>query len=210
MGQSILALEKIEKKFQTTHPGFKTEAMDLRRINRAASLAIGRSVVDVGSGAGLLVNYLGDQKRYARLTSVDIRDHSKRIVHPDATYFLRDIRKRDFTLDPHDTVFCMEVIEHCEAGYNAQILANLRRTALRRLVITVPFNEPEPVWWHDKPGGHRQRFTLPKLVALFPNAYATLLPRYGVDWIMLVEDRDASSPYFQIVGEQTFETILAK
>ena len=208
MAEAALSIDRVEEKFRTAHPGFRTEAMDLRRIDFAAKLSVGRSVADIGSGPGQLINLLGDQKRFARLSSVDIHDHSKRIVHPDVTYVRGDIRKRDFKLDPHDTVFCMEVMEHCEPGYNAQILANLRRVALKRLVLTVPFNEPEPLWWHDKPGGHRQRFTLSKLAKLFPHAYATLLPRYKQDWALVVEKHSEPAPYFHIVDNTYFLNLI--
>jgi SAM-dependent methyltransferase len=201
MVQAAPSIDKIEEKFRAAHPGFKTEPMDLRRIDFAAKLATGRSVADIGSGPGQLINLLGDRKRFARLSSVDIHDHSKRIVHPDVAYLRGDIRKRDFRLDPHDTIFCMEVMEHCEPGYNAQILTNLRRVALKRLVLTVPFNEPEPLWWHDKPGGHRQRFTLPRLASLFPKAHATFLSRYNLDWVLIVEDSNNPAPHFQIVDQ---------
>lgn len=81
--------------------------------------------------------------------------------------------------------------------------------AASRLVVSVPFNEPEPLWWHDKPSGRRQRFTLEKTGHLFPNAVATILPRWGVDWLFILEDARAKAPYFQIVIREAF-TKLAK
>lgn len=201
-------IEKTEAKFQETFPDFKTDPRDLDRIATAASLVVGKTMLDIGSGPGLLVNCLADTNNFTKITSFDISNHSKRIVHPNVKYLNGDIRNEYFNPEAHETVCCMEVLEHCESKYNPIMLNNVRRAATRRAIFTVPYSEPEPLWWHDRPGGHRQRFTLPKLAKLFPNAFATIIPRYGIDWVLIAEDRSRLSEYFHIMDRETFSGIL--
>ncbi len=209
MERSSLRIAVTEEKFRRCRPDFKTEARDLFRLDYAAQLAVGASVLDIGIAEGMLVHHLADQKRFEQVTGVDIRRHSKRVDHPDVSYLEHDLRTGDPAISRHDTVFCMEVIEHCEAQHNDVMLETLRSLAGRRLVVSVPYNEPEPLWWHDRPGGHRQRFPLPALSRLFPRALATIIPRYGVDWVLLVEDGALPIHYFQIVERERLVHIAA-
>ena len=114
----------------------------------------------------------------------------------------------EFQKEKYDTVTCMEVLEHHYPKNNQKMLTNLRRAAKKRLIISVPFNEPEPLWWHNKPGGHRQKFTLSKLGELFPSAIATIEPRWGVDWIFLVEDKSLKNDEFKIKTKDNFLKLL--
>ena len=102
----------------------------------------------------------------------------------------------------------MEVVEHIEEKHNAIMLSTLRKAAKRRLVVSVPDCEPEPVWWHDRPGGHRQRFTREKMAKLFPQAVATVIPRYGVEWMLLVEDEAMRSSAFHVLDNESFRRCL--
>jgi hypothetical protein len=60
--------------------------------------------------------------------------------------------------------------------------------------MTVPFEEPEPLWHHDQRGGHRQRFDKEKLERWFPRAERKLIRRApdSWPWVMLIERRGAS------------------
>jgi hypothetical protein len=136
---------------------------------------------------------------FDRLTALDIRRHS-RFMGPERVDFrIGSIADPALDLPEHDTVVCMEVIEHLPESANPEILANLRRLAGRRLLVTVPFEEPEPLWGHDRTGGHRQRFTIEKLAATFPTATAVILPRYRVDWIFVLEDKERPRKEFSLV-----------
>jgi hypothetical protein len=62
-------------------------------------------------------------------------------------------------------------------------IAELRRITRHRLLMTVPFEEPEPL-----PRHHVQRFDEARINALFPDAKVTLLTRgSGVPWALLEE-----------------------
>jgi SAM-dependent methyltransferase len=203
-----VTVQEIEARFENAHPGFKTDIKDLERIETAANFVVGKTVLDIGSGPGILLHLLAEQGQYSRITSFDISNHSKQIRHPNVQYNLGDLRSRDCLLPAHETVLCMEVLEHCEAHFNQQMLRNVRDAALQRAIYTVPYNEPEPLWWHDKPGGHRQRFTLTKMAEMFPTAFATIVPRYGVDWALIVEDNRQKANYFQLVARDRLKKIL--
>ncbi len=147
------------------------------------------------------------EDRMETLTALDIKKHSK-ATFPDKVRYIERSITEDLDLPSHDTVICMEVIEHLEASVTAKALSNLRRLSKRRLLLSTPYNEPKPYWGHDKPGGHRQGFPLDRLAELFPRAYATILPRYGVDWCFIVEDKLVPAPYFQIVSRAQLLSIV--
>lgn len=201
--------EKTRRLFETTYHNMKLyDERDWARLEMAAQLATGYSVADFGTGPGVLVHSLAETGRFHRITALDIVTHSKALLHSSVAYRHADIRKPlPGDIQRHDTVFCMEVIEHVEERYNATMLKTLRELSNTRLVVTVPFNEPEPLWWHDKPGGHRQRFTLEKVGKLFPHAIATIQPRWGVDWLFVLEDVRMTLPHFQIVTKAAFTDV---
>jgi len=183
---------------------------DWERLEFASALAVGNSVIDVGTGPGVLVYCLAETERFGEAIAFDIATHSHLLHHHKVTYRTADLRSTSFDAARSDTVFCMEVIEHIDELHNSVVLKTLRRLTASRLVVTVPFAEPEPLWWHDRPGGHRQRFTLEKAGWLFPNALATLQPRWGVDWLFLVEDDRLALPYFQLVTKARFVELLRR
>lgn len=172
--------------------GFYTEA-DWARIRSAYDLVTGSCVLDVGVGNGALLQVLSRSRRFEPVAGVDIRRHSKLQLPVDVDFHLMSVASLDFADDEFDTVVCMEVLEHLEAPDLEPAIAELRRVARSRLVMTVPLNEPHPLWWHDKPGGHRQQFDPDRIRRLFPDALALLQPRPGsVDWLFLVEDTAAT------------------
>lgn len=190
----------VRNRFEKSIKNFHLDNTDWRRLAYAYELASGDSVLDVGTGHGVLLHLLADSGKYSQITGFDIRTHSQAILREDVTYLTGSIGDANLNLPVHDTVICMEVIEHLEEKYNEVMLRNLRAAAKKRLVVTVPYEEPEPVWWHDKPGGHRQSFSLEKISQLFPTAIAARFPRYGVDWIFIVEDIENRSSEFAITS----------
>lgn len=194
------ALDTAYTQFQQKMPNLKVDGPDLQRMNFALKLMKGSSALDVGIAWGLLTNALANREDVNKVTGLDISWHSKLLRQKGVKYIQKSLLDPDFRLEQHDTVFCMEVLEHLPAASNAKALTNLRKTAGQRLVVTVPYLEPEPLWWHDKPGGHRQRFTMDKLSELFPTAVATFIPRYGVDWVMIVEDQNIKAEAFVVMS----------
>lgn len=162
---------------------------DWNRLFIAYQLVQGESVLDVGIGNGAFSNILTKSKRFNKVVGIDIRKNSKLVMPEDNySFYEMSVVNLKFSDNQFDTVVAMEVLEHLEIQYFPVALKGLRRVAKNRLVTTVPYNEPEPVWWHDKSGGHRQSFNDHKLQKFFPNAVGTIVDRGGIDWIMMVED----------------------
>jgi ubiquinone/menaquinone biosynthesis C-methylase UbiE len=81
-----------------------------------------------------------------------------------------------------DVVTCMEVLEHLDRQSLLAALPELRRVS-HFLVITVPYNEPEP-----RPSYHKLRFTDSELLTYFPHGELIRLRRpTGTDWMAIVE-----------------------
>lgn len=201
-------LARVRENFERNMPDLVLSDHDWARFGFALELMAGNTVIDIGAGHGVMVNSLVETRRFRSVSAFDIRTHSQAILHEDVTYHQGSIADPALDLPRHDTVVCMEVIEHLEEKHNEVMLANLRKLAKRRLVVTVPFDEPEPLWWHDRPGGHRQKFTKQKLSALFPNAVAAFQPRAGVDWIFVVEDKRVQVDGFHILPKPDLKTLL--
>jgi cyclopropane fatty-acyl-phospholipid synthase-like methyltransferase len=182
---------------------------DWDRLKFAAHLADGDSVLDVGTAHGALLHILAETSTIHGLTGMDIRQHSQAWLRSDINYITGSIAKPQLNLPMHDTVYCMEVLEHLMPSEMPAALFNLRAAAKSRVVISVPFEEPEPLWWHDKPGGHRQRFTKDYLTHLFPSAIYCLFPRPGTDWIFVVEDARLLKKSFEITTPEHMLSILA-
>lgn len=201
-------LEVVEARFKEKVPNLVLDKTDWARFGFALELMAGSSVADIGTGHGVMVNAVADSKQFSRVSAFDIRTHSQALIHDAVDYYEGSIADPNLDMPLHDTVVCMEVVEHLEEQHNEVMLANLRRLAKRRLIVTVPYDEPEPLWWHDKPGGHRQKFDDEKLARLFPNAIAAKQPRYGVDWIFIVEDTRISPPQFTEMSKDEMRSWL--
>ena len=184
------------------------EEPDIRRHQTCLSIIKGTSLLDVGAGKGILVNAAKISKKANKITALDIKESQGQRLKRGIRFVQGSILT-EFQKEKYDTVTCMEVLEHHYSKDNQKILTNLRRAAKKRLILSVPFNEPEPLWWHNKPGGHRQKFTLSKLGELFPSAIATIEPRWGVDWIFLVEDKSLKNDEFKIITKDNFLELLA-
>lgn len=169
---------------------------DWNRILQAFDLADGQSVLDVGIGNGALVNMLMKSDNFNRIVGIDIKQNDFLELLDNIDFKIMNVLDLSFQDNEFDTVICMEVLEHLEIKDFYTGLSELRRVAKDKLVVTVPFREKEPVWWHDKPGGHRQSFSLKKLNTIFPFGKGTLIERPGgAHWIMIIEDKKALSYY---------------
>jgi len=199
---------EVRSRFREQVPALSLDDTDWRRFEFASRLVRGRSAADIGTGHGVMIHILDMMGRHDRIAAVDIKTHSQALRIDGVNYIEKSIAAEDWDVPASDTVICMEVLEHLEAKFNPIMLKNLRSIAKERLVLTVPFNEPEPLWWHDKPGGHRQKFTLEKLGELFPSAIATIQPRYGVEWVFVVEDKDMRLNGFRMVPKKDFLNML--
>lgn len=182
---------------------------DWRRLAYVYQLVDGRSVLDVGVGNGAFLHILEKSGKFDRIQGIDIRPHSM-LRLPDGVGFstMSVTDMAEFKDDEFDTVLCQEVLEHLEVLQFADALDELRRVTRTRLVVTVPYEEPEPVWWYNKPGGHRQSFSQRKIDRLFPHAVATKLPRQGVPWVVIVEDSRVQPASLQLVDRSALTGTL--
>jgi SAM-dependent methyltransferase len=178
--------------------GFFRDA-DWRRISYAAGLLSkdAKSALDVGVGAGVLLNYLTMAERFERVVGIDIARHSKYLsLSDDIDWLQMDACSMSFPDDHFDIVFCMEVLEHLEDEQLEQALAELRRVTRHRLVASVPFDEPLPL-----PSFHKQHFDKTRIERVFPTASVTLLHKQApkrdgrakasrvCPWALMVEDQ---------------------
>lgn len=129
----------------------------------------GFSLIDIGSGLGEFVNVAAIKHRDTPIASVDIKDYqlwfdfSNRIdrIYESVFDLSRDHRR--------DIVTCFEVIEHLPPERLGEAVRVLRSLAKRKLLISVPFLEPPPIY-----RGHFTRFDCDLLDDLFPDAKFTV------------------------------------
>ncbi len=180
--------ELYESRYPTRESGFFTP-YDWERC-RALTLEIeGTSVLDVGIGAGQIFNVLARTPSIETLIGIDVR-WNKKLIRPErGDLQIRNILQLPFPDGHFDTVSCMEVLEHLEIADFPKGLSELRRVCKSKLIMTIPYKEPTPVWHHDVPGGHRQSFGEDKLERFFPRAGRQFISRgpTASPWIMLTE-----------------------
>jgi SAM-dependent methyltransferase len=165
---------------------------DWRRLQFAETLIPDgvSSILDVGVGPGAFLNYLALSGRFERVTGIDKVRYSRFLsLTPDLDYRIEDITATSFADGAFDVVFCMEVLEHLDDTTLELALSELRRITTRRLIMSVPFNEPLPL-----PSYHVQHFDEHRLRTMFPDATLALLRRgrwhqTAWPWAIVVEDR---------------------
>ena len=165
--------------------GLYTET-DWRRVNWVINQVPDecRSVLDVGAGPGALLNSLSLSDRFDEVVGIDLRKYSKFVEVADRIDLREmDVTSMSFENKQFDCVICMEVIEHLPDEKVDAAIAELRRVTRRRLIMSLPFEEPEPL-----PHYHLQRFDRERIQRLFPRAEYELV---GVEkptpWIFLTE-----------------------
>ncbi len=145
------------------------------------------SILDIGTAHGTFLNALSCSGMVGRLVGIDIRDYSLYSeIHPHQR-IVADVTMMPFTDGEFHTVTCMEVIEHLSDDGVYKALAEIRRVAAKRIIISVPFCEGNPLY-----KGHFQRFTPDRISRLFPAAEYTLLmkeKRAGTPWLIIEEAR---------------------
>jgi SAM-dependent methyltransferase len=137
------------------------------------------SLLDVGCGHGIFLDgYEGTDK-----AGVDIQARGE---HP-WPFHLADAGALPFADRSWDTVSAQEMLEHQADGKIETVLAELRRVARERLLITVPFCE------RRLRTGHVQRFDAARVRSMFPDARYAILDKGGraYQWILIEEDRSA-------------------
>ncbi|MEN7538102.1 class I SAM-dependent methyltransferase [Aurantiacibacter flavus] len=143
-----------------------------------------RTILDVGTGPGALINTLALSDRFEAVNGIDVRQYTKFVSLTDKfTLDIMDATQMVFEDNQFDCVICMEVIEHLPDGKMEAAIAELRRVARKRLIMSVPFKEPEPL-----PHYHLQRFDEERIQRVFPRAeYELVGVERPVPWAFLTE-----------------------
>jgi SAM-dependent methyltransferase len=180
-------LATYEEKFgHSTGKGLYSNS-DWRRLEFAVSRIPShtKSILDIGAGPGALLNYLTISKRFERVTAIDKAPYTKFVGLIDVDLQIMDVTSMSFEDNSFETVFCMEVLEHLTPAAFEKAVSELRRVAKHTLLMSVPFEEPEPI-----PAYHKQRFDETKLRNLFPAAKIERLSKgkaAGCDWAVITE-----------------------
>lgn len=145
----------------------------------------GGSVLDVGVGPGALLNMLGLGGEFSTVTGIDIRHYTKLVkLHDGLDIRIMSVDAMEFADDSFDSVICMEVLEHIDLEQFESALSELRRVARKKLFMTVPIREPEPL-----PSYHKLRFDFSDIEKYFPHGRYYLMERKrGVPWLGIVEE----------------------
>ena len=143
----------------------------------------GGTILDVGIGAGQFVNAVAVSERFDSVVGVDTVAFEKYFtIRPIIERRNHSIENLPFADDSFDVVTCMEVLEHVPETIFDRGLAELRRVCRGQLIMTVPFEEPEPISRF-----HLRRFESADIVRIFPNSNRILLDRPRMPWILLEE-----------------------
>lgn len=138
-------------------------AGDSRRVKYVSELIANdvSSILDVGCGNGILVNYLDKQfpDRFSRICGTDRSETSLKFVHTEKV--CASIDQLPFKDGEFDLVTCLEVIEHLPQEIYFSALAELKRIASQYIIISVP-NEEDLVL---------NRVTCPKCYTAFSPFY---------------------------------------
>lgn len=113
------------------------------RYQFAAERIVGKKILEIGCSNGYGIQFFPKDITYTGV------DYDPLIVDVakgenwgyDATFLSSDINK--FDLDQYDTIIAFEVIEHIKNGL--EVVERLKKHC-KRLLITVPLNEPVGFW----------------------------------------------------------------
>jgi SAM-dependent methyltransferase len=116
---------------------------ETQRYEWAAKHLAGSQVLEIGCSTGYGFQFLPEGTTYMGL------DYDPQIVEiakdqqwsDDATFYHADINT--FDLGRYNTIIAFEVIEHLDNGL--EIVEKLKKHC-KRLLITVPYNEPKGFW----------------------------------------------------------------
>lgn len=112
---------------------------DMERIQKVSELIPSdvTSILDVGCGNGIFVNYLIDQPRkFIRVHGVDRSLTAIKFVKTEKTQ--ASIEKLPFHAGEFDLVVCLEVLEHLPKPIFEQAIMELIRVSNKHIIITVP------------------------------------------------------------------------
>jgi SAM-dependent methyltransferase len=151
---------------------------DYERVQALAKLIPDESqtVLDVGCGNGLFLNYLKAEygNRFRALLGIDRSEAA--LAHVQTDKHLANVDCVPIDDLQFDTVTCMEVLEHLPVATFSKALAEIARIARRTIIISVPYKEDlkasrcecPTCFTSFHPDYHMRTFDEEKLKTLFP------------------------------------------
>lgn len=117
------------------------DAMNRNRISFTANLipAEVKSLLDIGCGNGIFINYLKEHSKLERLVGTDRSETALKMVNAEKK--IADITHLPFADHEFDCATCLEVIEHLPQETYKKALEEISRVSSKYIVITVPYNE---------------------------------------------------------------------
>jgi len=161
---------------------------DWGRIDYLSSLLPeGNHLLDVGCGGGRFLNLVASLRKFHNIIGVDIRRNKQFLTlsgFHSIEFVYASVETLPFSDKFFDVVACSEVLEHLSKDAFIIALNELRRVVNRLLIITVPYNEPRPLY-----GTHKLRFTDSDLTTYFPHGEFILLKKKptGNAWVAILE-----------------------
>lgn len=162
---------------------------DLRRWSFVMSLlGDGRDFLDIGIGAGQLVNTVASLGTFARVRGADRRSASNLFkMNENWSFLAMDVAGRIPRGLEADVVTCLQCLQYVRPDRHQAALLNLMSLSRKRLLITVPFNE-------DTEGdASKSTFTITRLANLLPRGKVILMSsKRTVRWALVQWDRSDS------------------
>ncbi len=184
--------DEFSSKFKERGKGFYSR-YDWMRLELSLFFCSGESLLDIGpyNGAFLeMVSRLG----FSRLVGLDIHRHESLQLPKGAEFKLCDVKLMEFAGKKFDVICAMEILEHLPIEDVEPAIAKIRSVSQGRILYSLPFKEPHPLYKEGQPTGHKQSFDEEKILRLFPNAFFTLVEAgLGVPWVLIIEDQKAKS-----------------
>lgn len=120
------------------------QLMDERNFNRIKATAAlipadVNSLLDVGCGNGVFLNWLQEQQTKIELTGTD--RSAAALAYVKTKKVQSDIIELPFGNGSFDCISCLEVIEHLPVTVYEKALSELVRVSRKYVVISVPFEE---------------------------------------------------------------------
>ena len=147
------------------------------------------TLLDVGCGNGILVNYLSEKHPdlLKRLCATDRSKTSLEFVKVEN--YESDITALPFADGEFDIVVCLEVIEHLPQEVFAKALLELERVTNKYVIISVPFNEDldfkrvkcTKCQTEFSPFYHMHSFNDQRMEGLFENTKMTFVELHKVE-----------------------------
>lgn len=103
----------------------------------------GKKILEIGCSTGYGIQFLPPDIKYTGLDydEIIIQVANEQLWNENTAFIYANIN--EFNLEQYDTIIAFEIIEHIDNGLE---LAQKLKKHCKRLLLTVPHNEPEGFW----------------------------------------------------------------